>query len=75
MIAGDYNRQLGWQTPEWSGFLAFQGSSVLGLCYKVTLPSLRSSPQAERKSKLLPALGRKSRITCPLAEKYLPDIF
>lgn len=35
---------------ELSGFLTFQGSSVLGVSYKVTLPSLRSSPQAEKKS-------------------------
>lgn len=32
------------------GFLTSQGSSVLSFCYNVTLPSPRSSPQAEKKS-------------------------
>lgn len=95
VIAGDYDRQLGWQTPERGedtvqrGIL-MQGGILTGAVWIPHFPRLQcpglllqgdplqpkeQSPGREEKRKFLPALDRKSHRICPLAEKYLPDIF
>lgn len=89
VIAGDYDRQLGWQTPERAEDTVQRGIPT-GAVWIPHFPRLqcpelllqRDPPQSkeqppgrEEKRKFLPALDRKSGIICPLAEKYLPDIF